>query len=305
MSEFKSGAYLNRLKMMQQKEKAQEALEYTRQQNEEFFDGDEDLDMLKECITKYSKKEIENLDDEGVEKFKTELRDAGFELEPPEYLQVTEKEYFIDMMKYFKENFEFEDRMEKMIDEFETDIEKINEELEVTMQQYSNSVVSLMRDEITKNPKFKDTKAGKLYDGIMDAFDNSYTLDTVKEVAHKVNVQNTIDDYDSESKRESVHKQYKSIIKRLNIQHDMQALFKDIQSKVTDKYDDRPEFLIFLFMKYLAKRGSSVSFSKAKDGVFAAQLVTNLYLLKSNDQDEIIQNKFKHSCEELLDLYLG
>lgn len=305
MSEFKSGAYLDRMKMMKQKEKAEEALNYSRQQNEEFFDGDEDLDMLKECITKYSVKQINELDAEGIEEFKKNLAEAGFELEKPDNLHVSDEEYFKDMMKYFKENFEFEDKMEKMISDFETDIEKLNTEVDNVMKEYSNSVVTLMRDEISKNPKFKDTKAGKLYDGIMASFDNSYTLETVKEVAHQINVKNTVADYDRDSIRENVHKQYKSIMKRLNIQHDMQTLFGDIQSKITDEYNDRPEFLIFIFMKYLAKRGSSVTFSKAKDGVFAAQLVTNLYLLKNDDPDQIIQGKFKESCKELLDLYLG
>lgn len=305
MSELKSSVYLNRMKMMKEKERAEEALNYTRQQTEEFFDEDEDLDMLKECLNKYTVKEIEELDEEGVLQFKSDLEEAGFTLDKPENLHVSDEEYLKDMMKYFKNNFEFEDKMESMINSFESDIEKLNNEVDNVMKEYSNSVITLMREEISKNPKFKDTKAGKLYDGIMASFDNSYTLDTVKEVAHKINVKNTVNDYDRPSIRESVHAQYKSIMKRLNIQHDMQTLFKDVQSKVTNKYDDRPDFLIFILMKYLAKRGNSVTFSKANDGVFAAQLVTNLYLLKNDDQDEIIQGKFKQSCEELLDLYLG
>ena len=74
---------------------------------------------------------------------------------------------------------------------------------------------------------------------------------------------------------------------------------------VTDKEYPYNDFLVFVLMKYIAKRGQSIDFSKKVDGVFASQLCTNMYLLASNVDDEVIQGKFKESCRELLEIYLG
>lgn len=303
MSEFKSSQYLNKVNMENQKKKAEETLDYIKNQKNEFFDGDEDFDALNECLSKYSKEDITKLDSESINKFKEELAEAGFELTKPENIKIDEEEYFKDMMIYFKESIEFEEKMTKMVDEYETDIQKLNAEVENVLKDYSNSIVTLMREEIANNPKFKDTKLNDLYNKIMESFDNSFTLDTVKDVAKQVNVQNTIDDY--KRNYDGIHKQYVSVCKRLGIKQDISELYNEVQSKITDKYDEYPDFIIFLFMKYIAKRGSSVTFSKKVDGVFTAQLVTNLFLLNSDDKDEVIQNKFKPSCLELLDLYLG
>ena len=64
MSEFKSSQYLNKVNMENQKKKAEETLDYIKNQKNEFFDSDEDFDALNECLSKYSKEDITKLDSE-------------------------------------------------------------------------------------------------------------------------------------------------------------------------------------------------------------------------------------------------
>jgi len=291
------------LNLKNQKRKAEEALDYMKNQRNDFFDGDEDFSALEECFNRYTEKEIENMSLEQLLVVREEMERAGFSLNRPVGSDMSDEEYLKDMMVYFKSMIESENKLNELIGNFDEELLKVNDELENIMKEYSNSVVHLMREEIANNPKFKETKLGDLYESIMQSFDSSFDLQPVINIAKELNPANTINDY--KRNKEKVYKQYLSVIKRLNVKHDL-TQFNNVQSMVTDKvYEGYNDFLIFVLMKYIAKRGQSIDFSKKVDGVFASQLCTNMYLLASNADDEVIQGKFKDSCRELLEIYLG
>lgn len=304
MNELKSKKYLETLNLKNQKRKAEEALEYMQEQRNGFFDGEEDFNALSECFSKYTENEIKKMNLEQLLVVREEMEEVGFTLNRPTGSNMSDEEYLKDMIIYFKSMIDSENKLNELISNFDEEIAKSNQELENIMKDYSNSVIHLMREEIANNPKFKETKLGGIYEGIMKSFDNSFDLQPVLTVAKELNPANTINDY--KMNRDKVYKQYLSVIKRLNVKHDL-SQFNNVQSLVTDKDygEEYNGFLIFVLMKFIAKRGQSLDFSKKVDGVFASQLCTNMYLLSSNADDEVIQGKFKDSCRELLEIYLG
>lgn len=303
MSEIKSKVYLDKVNMENQRKKAEEALEYMQEQRENFFDEGEDFEALSVCLSEYSKEDIMNFSLEQLQEVENKMREAGFGLSQPEGLDVPEDEYLRDLISYLKDMIESEEQLVKLINKFDTDITRLNEEVETVMKDYSHSIIKLMREEIANNPKFKDSKLNDLYTNIMTTFDSTFSLEPVLDIAKQLDVRNTINDY--KFNKAGVYKQYLSALKRLNVKHDI-AQFSDVQKMVTDKkYEGYDDFLIFILMKYIAKRNKSVDFSKKIDGVFASQLCTNLYLLASDVDDEVIQHTFKDSCKKLLEIYLG
>ena len=304
MSKMKSQLYMESLNLRNQKRKAEEALEYMKNQRNNFFDGEEDFDALAECFSKYDEKDIKKMDLDQLLVIRGEMEEVGFELNRPTGSNMSDEEYLKDMILYFKSMIDSENELNTLIDKFDVGIAKVTEELEGVLQDYGNSVIRLMREEISNNPNFKESKMGALYEEIMKSFDSSFDLKPVLDVARELNPANTINDY--KVNKDKVYKQYLSVIKRLNVKHDL-TQFNNIQSLVTDKEygEEYDGFLIFVLMKFIAKRGQSIDFSKKVDGVFASQLCTNMYLLSSNSEDEVIQSKFKESCRELLEIYLG
>jgi hypothetical protein len=291
------------LNLKNQKRRAEEALDYMKNQRNDFFDSGEDFDALGECLLKYTEADLKGMNLEQLLVIREEMEQLGFTMNRPAGSDMSDEEYLKDMMIYFRSMIESENKLNEMIDKFDEEILKINDELEGIMQDYGNSVIHLMREEITNNSKFKETKMGELYESIMQSFDASFDLQPVLNVARELNPANTVEDY--KRNKEKVYKQYLSVIKRLNVKHNLNQ-FNNVQALVTDKkYEGFEDFLIFVLMKFIAKRGQSLDFSKKIDGVFASQLCTNMYLLSSNADDEVIQGKFKDACKELLEIYLG
>lgn len=303
MSELKSKMYLDALNVKNQKKRAEDALDYIQEQRNEFFDDGEDFDALVEIMYEYTDEEISKMNYEELVEIKNKMESAGFTLNAPDGLEISEQEYLLDMISYLKNMVETETKLGELINTFDDELMKVNDELEEIMKDYSNSIVHLMREEIVSNPKFKESKLGDLYENIMKSFDSSFDLQPVLNVAKELNTSNTVEDY--KRNRDNVYKQYERVLRTLNVKHDIRQ-FKNIQEVVTNKrYDGYEDFLLFIFAKYIAKRGQSVDFSKKIDGVFASQLCTNLYLLASDVDDNVIQGKFKDACKELLELYLG
>jgi hypothetical protein len=291
------------LNLKNQKRRAEEALDYMKNQRNDFFDSGEDFDALGECLLKYTEADLKGMNLEQLLVIREEMEQLGFTMNRPAGSDMSDEEYLKDMIIYFRSMIESENKLNEMIDKFDEEILKINDELEGIMQDYGNSVIHLMREEITNNSKFKETKMGELYESIMQSFDASFDLQPVLNIARELNPANTVEDY--KRNKEKVYKQYLSVIKRLNVKHNLNQ-FNNVQALVTDKkYEGFEDFLIFVLMKFIAKRGQSLDFSKKIDGVFASQLCTNMYLLSSNADDEVIQGKFKDACKELLEIYLG
>lgn len=304
MSQLNSKLYMETLSLKNQRRKAEEALEYMQDQRNDFFNDGEDFNALGECFSKYTEDELKKMNLEQLLVVREEMEAVGFTLNRPAGSNMSDEEYLKDMIVYFKSMIESENELTQLIDRFDEEIAKANDELEGIMKDYSNSVVHLMREEIANNPNFKDTKLGAIYESIMASFDSSFNLAPVLEVARELNPANTVNDY--KVNKDKVYKQYLSVLKRLNVKHDL-SQFTNVQSLVTDKDygEDFNDFLVFILMKFIAKRGQSLDFSKKIDGVFASQLCTNMYLLSSNADDEVIQGVFKESCKELLEIYLG
>ena len=303
MSKMKSQLYLETLNLKNQKRKAEDTLEAMKGQRLSFFNDGEDFEALGVCLSKYTDAEIENMNLEQLQNVVKEMNDVGFDLKKPSNCKTSEEYYLRDMISYFKNMIESENKLNELINQYDEEILKTNEELDDVMKEYSHSVVKLMRKEIENNPNFKDTKMGELYETIMQSFDRSFDLSPVLNIAREVDPVNTINDY--KRNKDKVYKQYVSVLKRLNVKHNLKD-FSNVQTMITDKeYPEYEDFLIFVLMKYIAKRGQSIDFSKKVDGVFASQLCTNMYLLASNVDDEVIQGKFKDSCRELLEIYLG
>lgn len=301
--EMNSKKYLERINLNNQKKSVMEALDYMKEQRITFFDDGENFDALIPVFENVTENKIKNMTLEELYEIREYMVEAGFNITCPAGIKITEEEYLKDMMCYLKSMIESEQKLNDLISEYDVEIEKVNEELNTITQEYGQDIIRLMKDELVKNPNFKDTKLGKTYTDIMYSFDRALDLKPVIDLAKTLDVENTKNDY--KFNRDKIYKQYLSVIKRLNVKHDMKQ-FNTVQSKITDtKYDGYEHFLIFILMKYIAKRGQSLDFSKKVDGVFASQLCTNLYLLSSDVEDELIQGTFKNSCKELLEIYLG
>ena len=303
METLNSKLYMQTLALKNKKTKAEDTLQGMVDNRKKFFDEDEQFEALGEYLMTYTDDQINNMTLEEVLGVGEKMVEYGFNIECPRGSRHKPDEFLKDMILYLKSMYESEVKMTELVDAYDTEIGDIESQLTDIMEDYSHSVTKLMRQEIENNPNFKSTKMGALYESIMAAFDSTFELKAVKEVAQQVDPANTINDY--KINKEKVYKQYLTTLKRLGVKHDLMN-FKDIQSKVTDKtYEGYEDFLIFILMKFIAKRAQSVDFSKPIDGVFASQLCTNFYLLSTDDGDENIQTVFKNSCKELLELYLG
>ena len=186
MNELKSKKYLETLNLKNQKRKAEEALEYMQEQRNGFFDGEEDFNALSECFSKYTENEIKKMNLEQLLVVREEMEEVGFTLNRPTGSNMSDEEYLKDMIIYFKSMIDSENKLNELISNFDEEIAKSNQELENIMKDYSNSVIHLMREEIANNPKFKETKLGEIYEGIMKSFDNSFDLQPVLTVAKEL-----------------------------------------------------------------------------------------------------------------------
>lgn len=265
------------------------------------FNGEENVAEILTHLEGIPIEDIKNLTNERVDEILTVQGEVmGI---PESYRETEEDEYNFkkDLLLYVlqcdatvKELDKAEEEMEKMLAENEEEVQNI-------LNQYEGSMIGAIRDEIVKKEAIATTpELKKVHNEILAAFDDSFELTRIYDVYSTLNVGNTLEDFNKNFN--NVYKQYVTVNKRLGVTFDL-IKFGGLEAKfLEEKYHVNPNLLIFIVMKYMAKRNGNMT--KHADGVFCSQFCTNLYLLFTDSLEESYKAQLLAGITRILDLFI-
>lgn len=306
MEELKSKKVMGAVNLRTQKRKVENTKVVLEEKKAALFEDVENSDLIEEKLGSYTEEQIGQMSTDDLFELDKFIVDNGLVISLPEELKgaISDEEYKRDMYKFLVSTLNAEKEVDKCLEEFDNELANIDEEIKQIMSEYNNSLVNIMRDEIKNNPAFKNNPKFESYcKEILSSFDHALDLEPVINQCKQLkNPENTINDF--KRNFESIYKQYKGTLTKLNVKHDL-AQFGGFERIVLDeKYHGYENLLVFILMKYIAKRACSVTFKKQVDGVFASQICTNIYLVMNDEMDKEHKDIFVNSCESLLDIFI-
>ena len=306
MEELKSKKVMGAVNLRAQKRKVENTKMVLDEKKNALFDDVENAEIIEEKLGSYTEEQIEHMSKDELFELDKFIVDNGLKISLPEELKdaISDEEYKRDMYKFLVSTINAEKEIDKCLEEFDKELANMDEEIKQIMNDYNNSLVNIMRDEIKNNPAFKNNPKFESYcREILTSFDHAMDLEPVIEQCKKLeHPENTLNDF--KRNFESIYKQYKGALTKLNVKHDL-AKFGGFERIVLDeKYHGYENLLVFILMKYIAKRANSLTFKKPIDGVFASQICTNIYLVMNDEMDKEHKDIFVNSCESLLDIFI-
>ena len=307
MEELKSKKVMGAINLRTQKRKVENTKAVLEEKKSSLFDDVENSSIIEEKLGSYTEEQVGKMTKEELYELDKFIVDNGLVISLPEGLEgsVSDEEYKRDMYKFLVATINAEKEIDRCLEEFDIELANMDEEIKQIMSEYDNSLVNIMRDEIKNNPAFKNNPKFEAYcNQILKSFDNALDLEPViKQCSQLKNPDNTINDL--KRNFESIYKQYQRALDKLNVKHDLSQFGGFERIVLDEKYHGHENLLVFILMKFIAKRAGSLTFKKEIDGVFASQICTNIYLAMNDEMDKEHRDIFVNSCERLLDIFVG
>lgn len=306
MEELKSKKVMSAINLRTQKRKVENTKTVLEDKIGSIFEGVDNRDIIEEKLDSYTEEEIQNMPVDKLNELDDFINENGLRISLPEEFKgaISDEEYKRDMYKFLVSTIKAEKEVDKCLEEFNTEMANMDEEIKQIMSEYNNSLVDIMRDEIKNNPVFKDNPKFEAYcKEILTSFDHALDLEPVINQCKSLsNPENTLNDF--KRNFDQIYKQYQSAITKLNVKHDLAKFGGFERIALDEKYHSYENLLVFILMKYIAKRTKSVNFKKQIDGVFASQICTNIYLVMNDEMDKEHKDIFINSCKSLLDIFI-
>lgn len=223
---------------------------------------------------------------------------------PPEFND-SEKEYeFIrDYIVFIKKSNDFIDQIDKSVEEFNEIMETTNNKLsELTDKDSEVNIITLTRARLEK--AIKESEPGQAQKDLLSslsAFNDSFTLNRLIELYGKISTENL----QREAKNDGgkLYKNYSKARKELNLHFDLVTLGDFEKKCLPEEYHEMNNLFVIICMKYISKLTQHRGAERRTDGLFAAQLTSNIVLCMKDKLPESDKETFLNSVKTLLNMF--
>lgn len=267
-----------------------------------FVSDDALLDHIESAISDLDVEAIQNLTDDEITNIFTidgEEHKLDISVDDP----TKEIEFKRDFLVLSKKSNDAMRKFDEEMNKIETEISTYSEDLKEAMNEFGN-MSNLIRSKIANAAETTDDDGKRdLYNKLLVAFDNGYTLDNVKEYYTKYShkAKGLIGDYHNNKKSHYIYRKYKRVIESLNIDTDL-TKFPNLETQfLSQEFHDRHNIFLFAIISMVASwEGKNVN---KIDGLFLTQFCINIKNLFYNKFDnEETKAKFIGNIIDVLDI---
>ncbi|MDD3172130.1 MAG: hypothetical protein PHF63_00425 [Herbinix sp.] len=304
--EFQNSPFIKAVSTKQQFEEIQHNIDKAKKDLIESVEDEETLDEIDHFI---ANKTIEELDKISMLEYSEFLKSIDFKVSNIVDIEDPQKQlvFFKDFIKHCKRVDDYIKEMEGLTAAFAEEVAKSNLEIDMMMKQYGSvtnftkkAIDSALENVTAKN----DEKKIEAYTKLKKSFDDSFTLEPLRELYSTLNRQNAIKDYNSDSRTLDIYKKYEKIKDFLRIKMDiLNSAFENLENKfLPEEYHKYPNLILFLIIRYYSyKKIDSVD--RMTDGMFLNQFLTNVFDLVNGTIDDNDKEVFINGIKNVLELF--
>jgi hypothetical protein len=256
--------------------------------------GDSDVsDKLHDLVSAMTPDEIKALDDAAVDAIYT-TDEGSFDLAGVDSVEMRR-----DFLVYLRETRIAEDQIDAEMKKLEEYMVESRGELDELIAEYGD-LSTFMYQELVKRYEEADGIVKENLGRLVEAYDQSYTLENVVATLNQFGTKNIIGDF--KHRGTDLYKKYKANMKKINIQADI-ADFAGMEVRhLEEKYHPYVDLFAFTIIRIYAYKKELTP----ADGVFVSQLAVNLKSLYSDTfGSEEKKEQFLSSIRKVLDLIIG
>ena len=283
-------------------EKVREDLGVMKEKQQEYLQYSEGV--FEQLVPTLTPEFIENMTDEELLKF-NRYEEGKLYIEEPDFeTQQEVVDYVRSIMLYLVETYVYTKELDEKMAELDTLTEELNdvakESMGIKKEGDSIDIIEAAFEKcITQaNEEQDEVKLQKVLKS-QELFNETFTLDRLKEVYSRINPQNLKDDA-SCYRSVDVYKKYLKVQKQLGSNFDLTAVV-DLEKRFLPKeYHHLNNLFVFACIKYISKMQLG-RYSK-EEAFFASQLTSNLYLFSQGKLKEERSVLLLNNIKEFLDI---
>ena len=270
----------------------------------------DDEDAFAKIVGNLSVKQIENMPDDELLSFNNYAENCYYVAEPEFDNKADLVEYVRSVLVYLVQSYEFSNEMDKQIQE----LNDLTKETNDTIKEYYGfdksdpNITSIdiiekaINDGLVKAQELGDEEK---YNKILQSqktFNESFTLDRIKELYKTLNPENLKQDAKCD-RSVTIYKNYTKVQQKLGSRYDLVKV-SDLEKRfLPEEYHSLNNLFIIAVIKYISKSMKDGRYS-SDTAFFVSQLTTNLFMLHlgkiPKDKEEILLNNIK----EFLDMVM-
>lgn len=263
------------------------------------------VDAYVEKMSKVTLKDLEAMSFEEMLEF-NKIDEESVLLAIPEFDTEEEAfEYVKSMLMFFKRTDDFVEETDKMLDELNDIMKDSNKAInELLLDKGDKNIIHHLRDKLSdavvKAKESKDPKRIQKAIDSMEAFEDSFKLDRLKELYRRIGSENIKDD--ATKRAEELYNRYRRATKELGLSADLIKI-RDLEvTHLSEEYDEMNNLFVFICMKYIGGLTKTRGAARHIDGLFASQLTVNLNLLMNDGLPDEEKEMLLKNIKELLDI---
>lgn len=259
--------------------------------------GEDTVKKLSERISNLTPDDLKKMDEEEINNL-YKFEDGEIEVALEFKDKNKEIEFKRDYLVYLRETDIALKQIDEELDKLETEIKEEEDKIKSLLSEFgdlSTFMRAKLQEEYDSSEGERKEKIGK----VIEAFDDSYTLNRVYEYCTNYSTGNTIDDYYRRS--DQVFNKFMKAIKKVGLKTDLTS-FNNLELKFLDeKYHKYPNLFLFSVIKMFSYKRDTIT---REDGVFLSQLAVNLKSLYADSfKDPEKKDLFIKSISRVLDLF--
>ena len=274
-----------------------------RESQQELLQDDEDA--FAAIVNTLSVKQIEEMSAEELLAFNNYEENKWYIGEPDFETQEELVEYIRSIMVYLVQSYEFSVEMDDKIKELDELTEAANKDIR-SIYGLSEDTTSIDVIKAAIDKGLNDAEANgdiSAYNKILtskDTFEETFTLDRIKNLYKNLNPENLKQDAQSD-RSVTIYKNYTKVQQRLGSTYDLIQV-KDLETRfLPEEYHHLNNLFIIAIIKYISKSMKEGYYS-SDTAFFVSQLTTNLFMLHLNKMPENYKEILITNIKEFLDI---
>ena len=259
--------------------------------------GEDTVKKLSERISNLTPEDLKKMDEEEINNL-YKFEDGEIEVALEFKDKNKEIEFKRDYLVYLRETDIALKQIDGELDKLEAEIKEEEDKIKSLLSEFGD-LSTFMRSKLQEEYDSSDGERKEKIGKVIEAFDDSYTLNRVYEYYTKYSTSNTIDDY--YRRAEQVFNKFMKAIKKVGLKTDLTS-FNNLELKFLDeKYHKYPNLFLFSVIKMFSYKRDTIT---REDGVFLSQLAVNLKSLYADSfKDPEKKQLFINSISKVLDLF--
>ena len=267
----------------------------------------DDEDAFAEIVHTLSVKQLEEMTDDEILAFNNYAENCYYVAEPDFESKEDLVEYVRSILVYLVQSYEFSQEMDEKIEELNELTRETNEAIKeyYGFDKLDPNVTSINIIEKAINEGLEKAQAlgdEERYNSILKSqatFNETFTLDRIKELYKTLNPENLKNDAKSD-RSVTIYKNYVKVQQKLGSKYDLIQV-KDLEQRfLPEEYHQLNNLFIIAVIKYISKSMKDGRYS-SDTAFFVSQLTTNLFMLHLDKIPENYKEILLTNIKEFLD----